>query len=75
MIASCKKFILLSAYDYSRLVTEHATRAQAAKNVLYSNLIHTSNSESARMPDLNKLISDDKDKMLASRAEGYIVNF
>ena len=75
MIPSSKKFIPLSAYDYPRLVTEHTTRAQAAEKVLYaSNHIHTINSEPARMPDRNKLISDDKYKMLASRAEGYIVN-
>ena len=34
MSASSKKSIPLSAYDRSRLVTEHATRAQDAEKVL-----------------------------------------
>ena len=34
MSASSKKSIPLSAYDRSRLVTEYATRAQAAEKVV-----------------------------------------
>ena len=52
MSASSKKSIPLSAYDRSRLVTEHATRAQAAKKVLDAcNHIPTSNPQPTNISD------------------------
>ena len=68
--ASSKKSIPLSAYDRSRLVTEHETRAQAAEKVLdASNQITTSNPEPTNISDRHKSLSDDTGKMLVSRAE------
>ena len=58
MRVSSKKSILLPAYDCSRLVTEHATRAQAAEKVL-----HAGNLEPTNISDQITVL-DDKDKML-----------
>ena len=70
MSASSKKSIPLSAYDRSRLVTEHATRAQDAEKVLdASNHIPTSNPEPTNISDKHK-----PGKLLVSRAEGYILH-
>ena len=67
MSASSKKSIPLSAYDRSRLVTEHATRAQAAKKVLDAcNHIPTSNPQPTNISDWHKLMSDDTGKELVS---------
>ena len=52
MSASSKKPIPLSAYDRSRLDTEHTTRAQDAEKVLHaSNHTPTSNPEPTNKPD------------------------
>ena len=71
MSASSKKSILLSAYDRSRLITEHAMRAQAVEMVLNaSQHISTSNPELTNISDQHRLISDDTGKMLLLTAEG-----
>ena len=66
MSASSKKSIPLSAYDRSRLVTEHARRASAAEKIF-----DASNPEPTNISDRQKLISEDTDKMLVSRAKGH----
>ena len=71
MSASSKKSIPLSAYDRSRLVTEHATRAQDAEKVLdASNRIPTIDPETTNRPDQHKVISNER-KVLVSSAEDY----
>ena len=55
---AARNSIPLSAYDRSRLVTEHATRAQAAEKVL-----HAGNPEPTNISDQITVL-DDKDKML-----------
>ena len=71
MRVSSKKSILLPAYDCSRLVTKHATRAQAAEKVLDAcNHKPTNNPELTNISDQHRLISDDTGKMLLLTAEG-----
>ena len=73
MSASSKNSIPLSASSRSRLVTEHATRAQAAEKVLNaSNHIPTSKPELTNIPD--RQIVSDEGKLLVTRAKGYIMN-
>ena len=65
MLAATTYLCYDSNYDRSRLLTELATRAQAAKKVLdASNHILTSNSEPTNISERHKLISDDKGKCL-----------
>ena len=74
MSASSKKSIPLSAYDRSRLVTEHAMRAQAVEMVLNaSHHISTSNPELTNISD-RQTVPDNKGKLLVSRAEGFKIN-
>ena len=69
MNPSSKKFIPLSAYDTPRLVTEHATRAQAAEKVLHARKnIPTSNPKPTHIPEQQTMSDECK---LATRAEGY----
>ena len=52
MRASSKKSISLSAYDRSRIITEHLTRAQAVEKVLdASNYIPPRNLELTNISD------------------------
>ena len=72
MLAETTYLCYDSNYDRSRLLTEHATRAQAAKKVLdASNHIPTSNPEPTYIPD-RQIMSDES--KIAQRGEGYSYN-
>ena len=68
MSLSSKKFVPLSAYDRSRLISEHAMRSQSSKKVLdASNHIPSSNPEPTNILD-RQTVPDES--MLVTRNEG-----